>query len=191
MVKGFDKPNNSTRTSGQSLPLQPALDCQQVQQQLLEHFENLSLGARSLGEGTSPGSHRSDPRGKQGVLHPLVSIVMIALLATIGGATGWEDIETYGVSHQHWLSSFLPLPHGIPSADTYRRVFEQISPSGFEDSFQSWLRCLVTDNRAQVIPIDGKQLKGSYDLTLVQSALHLVSAWATEHRLFHRSCESG
>jgi len=159
MVKGFDKPNNSTRTSGQSLPLQPALDCQQVQQQLLEHFENLS-----------------DPRGKQGVLHPLVSIVMIALLATIGGATGWEDIETYGVSHQHWLSSFLPLPHGIPSADTYRRVFEQISPSGFEDSFQSWLRCLVTDNRAQVIPIDGKQLKGSYDLTLVQSALHLVSA---------------
>ncbi len=63
---------------------------------------------------------------------------MIALLATIGGAKGWEDIETYGVSHEGWLSSFLPLPFGIPSADTYRRLFARISPAAFEQSFQSW-----------------------------------------------------
>ena len=54
---------------------------------------------------------------------------MIALLATIGGAKGWEDIETYGVSHEPWLSSFLPLPFGISRADTYRRLFERISPT--------------------------------------------------------------
>ncbi|NEQ84868.1 MAG: ISAs1 family transposase [Moorea sp. SIO2I5] len=171
MVKGFDKPTNSTATSGQSLPVQPALNCDKVQQQMLEHFENLS-----------------DPLRKQGVLHPFVSIVMIALLATIGGATGWEDIETYGISYQHWLSSFLALPNGIPSADTYRRVFEQISPSAFEGSFNSWLSSLVRDLGAQVIPIDGKQLKSSYDRNQSKSALHVVSAWASEHRLFRRSC---
>ncbi|WP_365940550.1 transposase family protein [Moorena sp. SIO3I8] len=110
MVIGFDKPTKTTATSPKSSPLQPAGDTQQFQQQMLEHFE-----------------HLGDPRGKQGVLHPFVSIVMIAPDATIGGATGWEDIETYGVSHQQWLSTLLPLPHGIPCADTYRRVFEQIS----------------------------------------------------------------
>ncbi len=125
-----------------------------------------------------------DPRGKQGVLHPFISIVIIALLATIGGATGWEDIETYGISHYRWLSSFLRLPFGIPSADTYRRLFERISPSEFERCFNSWLSSLVTDLGAQVIPIDGKTLKGSYDRNQEQSALHVVSAWASEHRLF-------
>ncbi|EGJ29009.1 MULTISPECIES: transposase family protein [Moorena] len=135
MVKGFDQPTNSTATSGQSLPVQPALNCEQQQPQMLEHFD-----------------HLSDPRGKQGVLHPFVSIVMIALLATIGGATGWEDIETYGISHQHWLSSFLPLPNGMPSADTYRRVFEQISPSALRRRFNSWLSSLVTDARSTGYP---------------------------------------
>lgn len=64
---------------------------------------------------------------------------MIALLGTIGGAKGWEDLETYGVSHEGWLSSFLALPFGIPSADAYRRLFERISLTAFEQSFQSWL----------------------------------------------------
>jgi predicted transposase YbfD/YdcC len=109
---------------------------------------------------------------------------MIALLATIGGAKGWEDIETYGVSHESWLSSFLALPFGIPSADTYRRLLERISPSSFEQSFKSWLNGLVLDLGAEVIPIDGKTVKGSYDRNGEQSALHLVSAWASEHRLF-------
>ena len=62
----------------------------------------------------------------------------IALLATISEAKGWEDLEIYGVSHESWLSSFLSLPFGIPSADTYRRLFERISPTAFERSFQSW-----------------------------------------------------
>ncbi len=167
MVKGFGKESISKENRSKHRSLLPASDCNEVQKQLTHHFEELT-----------------DPRGKQGVLHPFISIVMIALLATIGGASGWEDIETYGVSHERWLSRFLALPFGIPSADTYRRLFERISPTSFERSFNSWLNSLVLDLGAQVIPIDGKTLKGSYDRNQEQSSLHVVSAWASEHRLF-------
>ncbi|WP_364302461.1 hypothetical protein [Moorena sp. SIO4A5] len=78
----------------------------------------------------------------------------------------------------------------MPIADTYRPVFEQISPRAFENSFESWLIIFVIDNGAEVIPIDGKQIKGSYDRNQGKSALHVVSAIASEHRLFRRSCES-
>ncbi len=108
--------------SSKPTSLLQAEDCEQIQKQWSEHFENLR-----------------DPRGKQGVLHPFMSIVMIAILATIGGVKGWEDIEIYGVSHEPWLSSFLKLPFGIPTADTYRRLFEKISPTALEQSFNNWL----------------------------------------------------
>lgn len=97
-----------------------------------------------------------DPRGKKGTQHPLLSIVMIAILAVIGGATGWDDIQTYGESHQKWLSSFLSLPSGIPSADTYRRVFARIDPEALERCFLGWVEQIVAATGAQVIPIDGK-----------------------------------
>ncbi len=167
MAKGFGKANSSQKNSAKPSSSLKASDCEEIQQQWAEHFENLD-----------------DPRGKQGVLHPFMSIVMIAILATIGGAKGWEDIEIYGVSHESWLSSFLKLPFGIPTADTYRRLFEKISPAALEQSFNSWLSSIVKDLGAQVIPIDGKTVKGSYDRNGEQSALHLVSAWASEHRLF-------
>lgn len=167
MAKGFGIAKNSQNNSSKPSSLLKTGNCEVIPQQWTEHFENLS-----------------DPRGKQGVLHPFMSIVMIAILATIGGATGWEDIEIYGVSHEAWLSSFLALPFAIPHADTYRRLFERISPTALEQSFQSWLNGLVRDLGAQVIPIDGKTLKGSYDRNGEQSALHFVSAWASENRLF-------
>lgn len=112
MIAGFGASSSFTNIKKQSSSLMEPIDCSTTYQHLTDHFENLD-----------------DPRGKQGVLHPFVSIVIIALLATIGGATGWEDIETYGLSHIDWLSSFLQLPFGIPSADTYRRLFERISPT--------------------------------------------------------------
>ncbi len=121
MAKGFSEASLSQKKSRKSSSIKAPIDCEQVQKEWTKHFEDLI-----------------DPRGSQGVLHPFISIVMIALLATIGGAKGWEDIETYGVSHEGWLSSFLPLPFGIPSADTYRRLFARISPAAFEQSFQSW-----------------------------------------------------
>lgn len=167
MDKGFGESRLSTKNNPKHSSLLLASDCEKIQKQLTYHFEKLT-----------------DPRGSQGILHPFISIVMIALFATIGGAKGWEDIEIYGVSHESWLSSFLALPYGIPSADTYRRLFESISPIAFEQSFESWLNSLLIDLEAQVIPIDGKAIKGSYDRNGQRSALHLVSAWASEYRLF-------
>ena len=67
----------------------------------------------------------------QGVQYPFISIVMIGFLATIGGAQGWEDMENYGISHEPWLSKLLPLPQGIPKADTYRRLFQRLSATAW------------------------------------------------------------
>lgn len=106
----------------------------------------------------------------------------IAILAALGGATGWEDIELYAVSHQSWLETFLDLRNGIPHADTYRRVFERLNPAALQQCFLSWIANVVEQTGAQVIPIDGKRLLGSYDRSKNQSALHVVSAWASENR---------
>jgi hypothetical protein len=134
MAQGFGEASLNNNKSSKSSSIKPNIDCKQIQKQWTEHFEDLT-----------------DPRGKQGVLHPFMSIVTIALLATIGGAKGWEDIETYGVSHEAWLSGFLALPFGIPRADTtYRRLFERISPTAMKQSFESWLSRLVLDLGAQV-----------------------------------------
>lgn len=124
-----------------------------------------------------------DPRVERTRAHELRNILMISILAVIAGARGWEDIETYGVSKQAWLEKFLALPNGIPCPDTFRRVFERIDPSAFERCFQRWVSELVKQLGAQVIPIDGKTLKGSYDREQSKTALHVVSAWASEHRL--------
>lgn len=79
--------------------------------------------------------------------------------------------------------SFLDLSQGIPHADTYRRLFERIEPASLQRCFLKWVNQVVEATGAQVVPIDGKSVKGSYDLREKQSALHLVSAWASEHRL--------
>ena len=122
MAKGFGEAKSVQKNSSKPSSLLRASDCEQIQQQWAEHFENLT-----------------DPRGKQGVLHPFMSIVMIAILATIGGAKGWEDIEIYGVSHENWLSSFLNLPFGIPTADTYRRLFEANHPTFYQE-VEQWFK---------------------------------------------------
>jgi predicted transposase YbfD/YdcC len=166
MSKGF-VPSNAVENRRQAVKaLLSAADAEAVQTEWLNTFSELS-----------------DPRGRKGVEHPFLSIVLIAILATIGGASGWEDIETYGESHEQWLSTFLSLPHGIPHADTYRRVFERIDPSALERCFQKWVEQIIKTAGAQVIPIDGKTLKSSYDRNQQQSSLHLVSAWASAHRI--------
>lgn len=165
--KGFGKstPPNEACNRAQGVPVLVDGD-NSVQQQWLGTFSELK-----------------DPRGPQGIEHPFLSIVMIAILATIGGARGWEDIETYGESHEQWLGQFLELPKGVPSADTYRRLFERIEPEALERCFLSWVKQIAQVTGAQVIPIDGKSVRGSYDRGKKQSALHLVSAWSSEHQL--------
>lgn len=166
MSQGF-APNEETAKASQTKPpLCTATDADSIQQQWESHFAELD-----------------DPRGSQGIEHPFLSIVMIAILAVIGGATGWEDIETYAESHEDWLSTLFWLPNGVPHADTYRRLFERIAPEALERCFLGWVKQIVEGSGAQVIPIDGKTIKGSYDRNAKQSALHVVSAWASEHRL--------
>jgi predicted transposase YbfD/YdcC len=124
-----------------------------------------------------------DPRSERTQLHQLSDILTIAILSTIAGGQGWEDMEVYGESKQAWLATFLALPNGIPSADTFRRLFERIHPQQFEQCFEQWVKLLVEDLGVNLIAIDGKGVNGSYDRSIGRKALHLVSAWASEHRL--------
>ena len=165
MTEGFASAPESLRRQVKPRAHKTAVDAEQVQEQWLSQFQTLE-----------------DPRGKQGQEHAFESIVSIAILAALGGATGWEDIELYAVSHQSWLETFLDLRNGIPHADTYRRVFERLNPAALQQCFLSWIANVVEQTGAQVIPIDGKRLKGSYDRSKNQSALHVVSAWASENR---------
>jgi predicted transposase YbfD/YdcC len=166
MLNGFGSSSPSEKRSTKAKGVRSALTAEQVQQQWLSQFEDLE-----------------DPRGLQGQEHAFLSIVLIAILATIAGATGWDDIELYAESHQAWLESFLNLSHGIPHADTYRRVFERVNPEALQRCFLGWVSQVVEATGSQVIPIDGKSIKGSYDRNKKQSALHVVSAWSSEYRL--------
>ncbi len=128
-------------------------------------------------------SEIEDPRVERTRVHVLTDILIMGILSVIAGGKGWEDMENYGLSKYEWLEQFLALPEGIPSADTFRRVFERINPKVFERCFRQWVEYIVEAVGAQVIPIDGKTLKGSYDREQGKSAIHLVSAWSSEYRL--------
>ena len=117
------------------------------------------------------------------VEHKLSDILLLTICAVISGAEGWEDIEEYGISKQEWLKTFLQLPFGIPSPDTFRRVFERINPREFEQCFRQWVQSLVEKLGVEVVAIDGKTHRGSYDRESQLKALHTVSAWSSEHRL--------
>ena len=128
-------------------------------------------------------SEIEDPRSQRTRAHLLTDILIIGILSVIAGGKGWEDMENYGLSKLDWLGEFLALPNGIPCPDTFRRVFERINPKVFERCFQRWVQSIVETVGAQVIPIDGKTLRGSYDREQKKLPLHLVSAWASEHRI--------
>ena len=115
--------------------------------------------------------------------HLLKDILAIAILAVIAGAQGWEDMENLGIAKQQWLCEFLELPNGIPSDDTFRRVFERIHPESLEKCLEQWVQSIIGSIQGEIIPIDGKTLGGSYDRSQGQSALHLVTGWASHHDL--------
>ena len=102
-----------------------------------------------------------DPRVPRTKKHLLKDILVIAILAIIAGAEGWEDIENYGIAKQEWLSEFLELPHGIPSDDTFRRVFERINPIALSECLTKWVQQLIPSLEQKIVPIDGKCLRGS------------------------------
>ena len=115
--------------------------------------------------------------------HELLDILVITILGTICGADNWTEIYEFGVSKHVWLQTFLRLPHGIPSHDTFGRVFSLINPTLFESCFAQWIDSLEINLEQEIIAIDGKTLRGSGNKRKRHPALHLVSAWAAEHRI--------
>ncbi len=115
--------------------------------------------------------------------HRLVDIIAIAILAILCGADGWVAIETYGKAKQEWLKTFLELPNGIPSHDTFGRIFSQLNPEVLEQNFQSWVKVIAGKLGLKVVAIDGKSLNGSYDRESSLKSLVMVSAWSSSHKL--------
>lgn len=114
--------------------------------------------------------------------HLLVDIIVVAIIGILCGADDWNSIEGFGKAQEKWFRKFLQLPCGIPSHDTFRRVFAQISPSAFQECFIGWVRDVAGTIKG-VIAIDGKTLRRSHDRDLGKKAIHMVSAWAAENSL--------
>ena len=117
------------------------------------------------------------------IQHKLIDIITIAICAVICGADTWVDMETYGLAKKDWLGQFLELANGIPSHDTFARVFTRLDPEQFQQSFLSWVQSISNITQGEVIAIDGKTLRHSYDHSQEKKAIQMVSAWATANRL--------
>src|ERR671920_384034 len=120
-----------------------------------------------------------DPRETRRCDHQLVDILAIAVCAVIACAESWEDIELYGRSKRAWLETFLARPNGIPSHDTFRRVFMLLDPDAFEACFATWAQSLAVGIKREVVAVDGKTVRRSGSRRHEHGPLHLVSAWAS------------
>ena len=129
-------------------------------EKLVEHFSALA-----------------DPRCAGKVEHRLTDILVIAVCAVIACAESWDDIALYGRNKLGWLQSFLTLAHGIPSHDTFRRVFMLIDPDAFEACFSAWAQSFAEVFHREVVAIDGKTLRRSFDRGRAQAPLHPQRGW--------------
>lgn len=123
-----------------------------------------------------------DPRTGNATQHKFLDILMVAVCATLSGADGWTDVETYGQAKEDFLDQFLDLPNGIPSHDTFGRVFRHLDAEAFAEMFTRWVS-QQEEVEGDIIAIDGKALRGSYDRAAARPALTVVNAWAREARL--------
>lgn len=128
-------------------------------------------------------SEIKDPRVERTKKHLLIDILIITICASICCAESWEDIELFGEAKEEWFKTFLKLPNGIPSHDTISRVFARISPIEFQKYFSSWVNSVHEITNGQVVAIDGKTLRHSFDRSADKAAIHMVSAWASENGL--------
>ena len=127
-------------------------------------------------------SQVKDPRRDLLKLHKLNDILLISTLAVICGANTWKDIETFAISKEEFLQTFLELPNGIPKLDTYRRVFAAIDSQCFENCFIEWVNSFATLNDKEIVAIDGKTMRGAKSHGK-KSSIHMVSAWASEQNI--------
>lgn len=125
----------------------------------------------------------TDPRVERTRRHKLIDIINIAICAVICGADTWVNIESYGQAKFEWLKQFLELPNGITSHDTFARLFARLEPEEFQLSFLNWIKSISNIMKGEVIAIDGKNLRHSYDASFDKAAIYMVSAWATQNRL--------
>ena len=125
----------------------------------------------------------TDPRIDRRKEHKLIDMIVIAICAVICGAEGWTDIENFGNSKLPWLKSFLELPNGIPSHDTFGRVFSMLDAQQFQLAFYEWVMAVNEIVQGQIFNIDGKRLAGSEDRFLGKRAIYMVSAWAEENEI--------
>jgi len=124
-----------------------------------------------------------DPRSARGRQHELSDILTIALCGVICGAESWTEVEQFGCDKEPWLRTFLKLPRGIPSHDTFGRVFAALDPEAFERCFKKWVEALAHHSGGKIIAVDGKTLRRSFEHAWKKTGIHLVSAFATTNRL--------
>jgi predicted transposase YbfD/YdcC len=124
-----------------------------------------------------------DPRVERTKRHPLLAILAIALCGVIVGAESWDEIEEFGNAKAEWFGHVLDLPHGIPSHDTFNRVFAALDPHQFRACFAAWMQGVAQVLPTEVIALDGKTLRRSHDRLNGREAIHLISAWASRNQL--------
>lgn len=124
-----------------------------------------------------------DPRIERTKRHKLIDIIVIAVCAVICGAETWVDLEDYGQANEEWFKTFLELPGAIPSHDTFGRVFAMLDPQQFQQCFLSWVQAVNDIKPEQLLAIDGKTIRRSFDNATGKSPLHMVSVWAVENHV--------
>ena len=124
-----------------------------------------------------------DPRTGNNIAHPLENVITIAILAVICGADGWVDVERYGKAKKDWLATFLNLEKGIPSHDTFGRVFRWLDEEAFQSRFVQWTASICQCTEGEVVAMDGKKLRRSQEKRKGRDGIWMVSAWASENRL--------
>lgn len=121
-----------------------------------------------------------DPRREHQRFHSLKDILVISICAVICGVEHWTEIEEFGEAKQEWFAEFLELENGIPSHDTFRRVFMLLDNSQLKEVFIDWISSAVSLSKGALVNIDGKQMRGSREASKGRQALNVVSAWASE-----------
>jgi len=128
-------------------------------------------------------SELKDPRVNRTKRHFLQDILTIAICAVICGADGWVQVAEFGRCKCKWFKTFLQLPNGIPSHDTFGRVFAKLQPAAFEECFLQWINALASHSQGRLVAIDGKTIRRSLDAANGQAAIHMVSAWCQANHL--------
>jgi predicted transposase YbfD/YdcC len=134
-----------------------------VNASIVEHFQSLE-----------------DPRIERTKKHNLLDILVIAVCTLLTGGEGFQDMELFGKSKRAWLQTFLALPHGIPSHDTFGRVFARLNPRRFQECFLAWTQAVAQLTTGALISLDGKTIRASFDRATASSPLHMLSAWCSE-----------